>query len=144
MYSSTNVPWICEITTAQMMTVQEIIVSQSQAMGKSSTLLHFALDTEPGPCGFLTLLPVLGGEPYNVSVIHTLRKCHLCPGVYAFIGDTQPPRLPTIKMEPSNGLDLYFEPFYKSYCDRLQVDSFYRSNPDCQVQANKSREEWEV
>jgi hypothetical protein len=53
MYSFTYVSCFCEITTAKMMTIQEIIVFQSQAIGKSA-LLNFALDTETGPCRFLT------------------------------------------------------------------------------------------
>jgi hypothetical protein len=130
MYSFTNVSRFCEITTAEMMTVEEI--------GKS-TLLNFALNTDTGPCGFLTLLPALGGEPQKVSVVHALRQSHLWPDVYAFIGDTKPPRLPTIKLEPSNGIELYLKPSYKTYCDKHQVDTFYKSHPEDTLLPNEGK-----
>jgi hypothetical protein len=60
-YSFTNVSRFCEITTAEMMTIQEVIVSQPQSIGKY-TLLNVALNTETGPCGFLTLLPTITEE----------------------------------------------------------------------------------
>jgi hypothetical protein len=109
MYSfSTNVAGFSEITTSEMMTTQESIVSEPQSIGKS-TLLNVASNTETGPCRFLTFLPVLSDEPQKVAVVHALRQCHLWPKVYAFIGNTQPPRLPTIKMEPPKWNGTIFE-----------------------------------
>jgi hypothetical protein len=147
MYSFTNVARFCEITTSEMMTIQEIIASQPQSIGKS-TLLNVALNTETGPCGFLTLLPVLSDEPQKVADVHALRQCHRCPEVYAFIGNTQPPRLATIKMEPPNGMELYLKQTHKTYRDKHQVDTFYRSNPEriryFRMKAKESREGWEV
>jgi hypothetical protein len=64
------------------------------------------------------------------SVVHALGQGHQWPKVYAFIGDTEPTRLPTIKTEPTNGLELYLKPSRKTYCDKHQVDTFYKSNPD--------------
>jgi hypothetical protein len=138
MYSFTNVSRFCEITTAEMMTVQEIMVTQPKSIG-ICTLLNFALSTEIGPCGFLTLPPTLTEEPQKVAVIHALRRCHLWPEVYSFIGDTQPPRLPTIKMEPINGMEVYLKPSYKIYCDNHQVDTFYKSNPEDMLLPNEGK-----
>jgi hypothetical protein len=126
------------ITTAEMMTIQEIIGSQPQSIGKS-TFLNFALNTETGPCGFLTLLLAISEEPQKFSVVHALRQCHLGPKVYALIGDTQPPRLPTIKMEPSNGIELYLNPSYQTYCDTHWVDTFYKSNPENTLLSNEGK-----
>jgi hypothetical protein len=54
-----------------------------------------------------------------------------------FIGDTHPPRLPTIKLEPKNGLETYLRPSYKYYCDGDQVDTFYDSQPEDTLLPNK-------
>jgi hypothetical protein len=88
MYSFTNVSRFFKITTAKMITIQEVIESQPQSIRKS-TLINFALNTETGPCGFLTLLPALAEEPQNISVVHARRQGHQWPEVYAFIGDTE-------------------------------------------------------
>jgi hypothetical protein len=56
------------------------------------------LGIESGPCGFLTVLPVVQGGAQYVSVAHALRQCGNRSGVHSFIGDTHPPRLPTIKL----------------------------------------------
>jgi hypothetical protein len=138
MYSFTNVARFCKITTSEMMTIQEIIASQPQSLGKS-TLLNVALNTETGPCGFITLLPVLSDEPQKVAVVHALQQCHRWPEVYAFIGNTQPPRLPTIKMEPPNGMEIYLKQTHKTYRDKHQVETFYRSNPEDTLLPNEGK-----
>jgi hypothetical protein len=61
------------------------------------------------------------------------------PEVYAFIGNTQPPRLPTIKMEPPNGMELYLKQTHKTYPDKHQVDTFYRSNPEDTLLPNEGK-----
>jgi hypothetical protein len=97
------------------------------------------LNTETEPCGFLTLLSALTEEPQKVSVVHALRQGHQWPKVYAYIGDTEPPRIPTIKMEPPNGLELYLKQSQKTYCDKSQVDTIYISNPDDTLLPNKGK-----
>jgi hypothetical protein len=76
------------------------------------------------------LLPVVveGGAQY-VSVVHALRRCGNMSEVHSFIGDTHPPRLPTIKLEPKNGLETNLRPSYKYYCDGDRVNTFYDSQP---------------
>jgi hypothetical protein len=72
---------------------------------------------------------VQGGAQY-VSVVHALRRCGNRSEIHSFIGDTHPPRLPTIKLEPKNGLKTYLRPSYKYYCDGDRVNTFYDSQPE--------------
>ena len=81
----------CETTTAAMMTVRQMMAPQSDIAGKCP-FLSYALGTEVGLCGFLTIIPFATGIPQHVSVIHGLRQGHIRPEVHAFIGDTHPPR----------------------------------------------------
>jgi hypothetical protein len=129
-YAFTGVISFCEILTAEIMTVWEMMVSKSHSLGNSAIFRH-ALGIESGPCGFLTvLLPVVEGRAQYVSVVHALGQYCIRPGVHAFIGDTQPPRIPMIKLEPKNGLEAYLRSSYKSYCDGARVNTFYDSQPD--------------
>jgi hypothetical protein len=127
-YTYTDVISFCEILTAKMMTFREMIFAKSQSL-ENSAIFHYALGIESGPCGFLTLLPVVEGQAQYVSVVHTLPQCLIRLEVFAFVGDTQPPRLPTIKLEPKNGLEPYLRPTYKSYCDGGKVNTFCDSHP---------------
>jgi hypothetical protein len=79
---------------------------------------------------------VQGGAQY-VSVVHALRRCGNRSEVHSFIGDTHPPRLPTIKLEPKNGLETYLQPSYKYYCDGDRVNTFYDSQPEDTLLPNK-------
>ena len=135
-YASTDVVSFCEISTAEMMTVREMMLSKFQASGNSAIFQH-ALGIESGPCGFLTLLPMVEGQAQCVSVVHALRQCHA--NVFAFIGDTQPPMLPTIKLEPKNGLASYLLPTYKSYYHGDKVNTFYESHPDDTLLPNEGQ-----
>jgi hypothetical protein len=128
-YAFTNAISFCEISTADMMTVLEMMVSESHSLGSSAIFCH-ALGIESGPCGFLTVLPMVEEGAQYVSIVHALRRCGNWSRVHSFIGDTQPPRLPTIKLEPKNGLETYLRPSYKSYCDSDRVNTFYDSQPE--------------
>ncbi len=127
-YAFTDAISFCEISTAEMMTVREMMVSESHSLGNSAIFCH-TLGKESGPCGFLTVLPMVEEGAQYVSVVHALRRCGNRSGVHSFIGDTQPPRSPTIKLEPKNGLETYLRPSYKSYCDSDRVNTFYDSQP---------------
>ncbi len=139
-YAFSDVISFCEISTAEMMTVREIMVSESHSLGNSDAIFHHALGVESGACGFLTLLPVVEGRPQYVSVVHALRQYRKRPGVHAFVGDTQPPRLPTIKLEPKNGLEPYLQPSYKTYCDSARVNTFYNSHPNDALLPNEGQQ----
>jgi hypothetical protein len=137
-YAFTNVSMFCETTTADMMTVRQMMAPQSD-IGGNCPLLNYALGMEVGPCAFLTMLPVLTGQPQYVSVIHGLRQGSSRKEVYSFIGDTSPPTLPTIKMEPNEGLVHYLQPSYKTYCDSSMVNSFYETHSDDNLLPNEGQ-----
>jgi hypothetical protein len=128
-YNYTNVSRFCEISTADMMTLKEVMTSSSSLVGNSA-FLKYALGTATGTCAFLTIMPTLEGTTQHVSVIHALCQHNVWPGIYAFIGNTKPPSLPTIKMEPNNGLDLYLRPTFKTYCNSNQVETFYLTHKE--------------
>jgi hypothetical protein len=135
-YAFTDAISFCGISTAEMMTFWEMTVSESHSSGNSAIFCH-ALGIESGPCGFLTVLPVVQGGAQHVSVVHALRQCGNRSVVHSFIGDTHPPRLPTIKLEPKNGLETYLRPSYKYYCDGDRVNTFYDSQPEDTLLPNK-------
>jgi hypothetical protein len=135
-HAFTNAINFCEILMAKMMTFREMMVSESHSLGNSAIFCH-ALEIESGPCGFLTVLPVVEGGAQYVYVVHALRRCCNRSGLHSFIGDIQPPRLPTIKLEPKNGLETCLRPSYKSYCDGDRVKTFYDSQPEDRLLPNK-------
>jgi hypothetical protein len=63
-----------EDSTNNRMTFREMTVSESHSSGNSAIFCH-ALGIESGPCGFLTVLPVVHGGAQYVSVVHALRRC---------------------------------------------------------------------
>jgi hypothetical protein len=71
-YAFTDAISFCEISTAEMMTVREMMVSESHSLGNSAIFCH-ALGIESGPCGFLTVLPMVEEGAQYVSVVHALR-----------------------------------------------------------------------
>jgi hypothetical protein len=77
-YAFTDAISFCEILTAEMMSVQEMMVSKSHSLGSSAIFCH-ALGIESGSCGFLTVLPVVEGGTQYVSVVHALSKCGNSP-----------------------------------------------------------------
>ncbi len=50
-----------------------------------------------------------------------------------------PPTLPTIKMEPNEGLVHYLQPSYKTYCDSSMVNSFYETHSDDNLLPNEGQ-----
>jgi hypothetical protein len=71
-YAFTDAISFCEISMAKMMTFREMTVSESHSSGNSAIFCH-DLGIESGPCGFLTVLPVVQGGAQYVSVVHALR-----------------------------------------------------------------------
>jgi hypothetical protein len=71
-YAFTDAITFCEISTAEMMTVWEMMVSESHSLGNSAIFCH-ALGIESGPCGFLTVLPMVEEGAQYVSIVHALR-----------------------------------------------------------------------
>ena len=129
MYAFTNLSMFCETTTADMMTVRQMMVSKYDN-ADYSPLLNYALGMDSGPCAFLTMLPVMKGQPQYVSVIHGLRQSPFKKEVYAFVGDTTLPTLPTIKVTPYDGLVPYFQPMFQTFCDSGKLESFYDIHSD--------------
>jgi hypothetical protein len=83
-YAFTDAISFCEISTAEMMTVREMMVSESHFLGNSAIFCH-ALGIESGPCGFLTVLPMVEEGAQYVSIVHALRRCGNRSGVHSFI-----------------------------------------------------------